>query len=96
MPLYSFVPGQLEQGAGLLARATQDIKTQLDNLDAEVQQTKNAWTGDASTSYGQRAITWYGMITEMSQPLDTGSRRLVDIDETYMNAERRNSALMTP
>ncbi|MFF1870467.1 WXG100 family type VII secretion target [Kitasatospora herbaricolor] len=90
---YSMKFGEVQMVVADLLKATNDIKTQLDQLDQKVSKLKAHWTGDAVEAYAILQRKWYEECAQMSRTLSTSGATLESIAGNTQRTERTNAAM---
>lgn len=82
------------QGGGSSCRSTaSSIRSQLDDLRAEVQRLAGGWEGQASTEYQSKQKQWDEAAADLQQVLERIAKALDEAANQYKATEQANAAV---
>lgn len=83
--------GALDGASGDLASGAANIQSELDTMDAELQQLKANWEGDAQLAYQDAKARWTEGMNGMRQVLADISRMVTEANSTYRATDRHGA-----
>ncbi len=84
--------GALDGASGDLAAGAANIQSALDTMDAEPQQLKSNWEGDAQEAYQIAKARWTEGMNGMREVLAHISRMVAEANSVYQQTDRRGAS----
>lgn len=84
--------GALDGASSDLSSGATNIQSALDTMDAELQQLKTNWEGDAQQAYETAKAKWTAGMTGMKDVLAKISQLVAEANTSYNHTDKRNAA----
>jgi WXG100 family type VII secretion target len=93
MVSFGLNPNGLMDSTAEMDAVRKQIEQSIAGLDAMVQKYIDANTGEAAAEFVTARQTWQAGLAQMQQALQIGAANLSDINDSYLQGDRRGAAL---